>query len=126
MKSLILSCVLVLGSVMPALALDGTLAWNANTEADLAGYNVFFGTGTPACSNLTNGLSPLLVTGIPVTLGKVTTYKHVGLPAIDGPACWELTAYDTVGNESPRSNRVTKVLNALPPVPPVGLNVVIP
>lgn len=44
-----------------------TLAWDANTETNLGGYKVYWGTASR-------------VYGAPVTLGKVTTYKLTGLP----------------------------------------------
>lgn len=110
--------------VIPALgwAADATLIWNANTESDLAGYKVYF---AQMNCNAQGPLAPLSVNGSPVVLGKVTTYKHVGLPIIDGTLCWELTAYDTSGNESLRSVRVSKAVNQVPPAAPNGLDVVI-
>lgn len=105
-----------------AFAADGTLTWNANTEADLAGYKVYF---APQGCTVQGPLAPLVVSGSPVQVGKVTTYKHVGLPSIDGTLCWEITAFDTAGNESLHSSRVSKDVNTVPPVPPTGLGVVI-
>jgi len=110
-----------------ARAADAVLTWTPNTEADLAGYRVYFGTGVTTCANLVTELSPLLVAGAPVQLGKVATYTHVALPNLDTTMCWELTAIDTAvpPNESLRSVRVSKVLNLLPPIPPGGLGVAI-
>jgi len=101
---------------------DATLTWNANTEADLAGYKVYF---APQGCTAQGPLAPLVVAGSPVQVGKVTTYKHVNIPVIDGVLCWEITAFDTSGNESLRSVRVSKDVNMVPPVPPTGLSVVI-
>lgn len=103
-------------------AADGVLTWNGNTEADLAGYEVFF---APQSCAAQGPLAPLVVNGAPVVLGKVTTYRHVGLPVIDGTVCWEINAFDTSANKSGRSNRVSKVVNLVPPVPPTGLDAVI-
>lgn len=105
-----------------ALAADATLTWTANTEADLAGYKIYFATQSCAAQG---PLAPLMVGGSPVQVGKVITYKHVGLPVLDGTLCWEITAVDTSANESLRSNRVSKVVNQVPPAAPSGLDVVI-
>lgn len=105
-----------------ARADDGILTWTANTEADLAGYKVYF---SPIAANCTASV-PL--PGAPLAqIGKVTTFTHANLPAMDGPVCWEISAIDTAApaNESGRSNRVSKVLNNLPPLAPAGLNVVV-
>lgn len=122
MKSLVLACVLMFACVGSALAADSVLTWNANTEADLAGYKIFF---APQACTAQGPLAPLVVNGAPVVLGRVTTYRHVGIPAIDGTMCWEINAFDASANESGRSNRVSKVVNLIPPVPPTGLDAVI-
>lgn len=89
-----------------------TLTWNANAESDLAGYKIYRSVGTAPMTLL-------------ATVGKVTTYVDDPLPAIDGDIGYALTAYDTAGNESVRSLTVTKTVNAIPPVAPTGLVVVI-
>lgn len=119
----IVICVLALVSFSTlAKAADATLSWNANTESDLAGYKVYFAQQNCAAQG---PLAPLSVAGSPVQVGKVTTYKHVGLPVMDGTLCWEITAFDTSGNESLRSSRVSKDVNQVPPVAPTGLGVAI-
>lgn len=122
MKSLVVACVLVLASVGSVFAADTVLTWNANTEADLAGYKIFF---APQACTAQGPLAPLVVGGSPVQVGKVVTYRHVSIPSIDGTLCWEINAFDTAGNESGRSNRVSKDVNTIPPQPPTGLNAVI-
>ena len=116
--------ILVLGMLLfPIVSFAGsvTLTWTANTESDLAGYKVYRGNGV--CS--VGPLSPLMVSGNPVSLGKVTTYTDTTVPSFDGDLCYELTAFDTSSNESLHSNRVTKVINTIPPVPPLGLTVTV-
>jgi hypothetical protein len=120
-KKILLAIMLCLIPIS-AYAGDGILTWTANTEADLAGYKIYF---APQSCTAQGPLAPLVVAGSPVQVGKVTTYKHVGLPVMDGTLCWEITAFDIAGNESGRSNRVSIVVNSIPPVPPVGLNAVI-
>lgn len=122
MKKILLAIGLVLGMASMSYATDGVLTWNGNTETDLAGYKIYF---APQSCTAQGPLAPLVVAGSPAQVGKVTTYKHVGLPQIDGTLCWEITAFDTFGNESGRSNRVSKVINTIPPIAPIGLDVVI-
>lgn len=106
------------------LATDATLTWNANTESDLAGYRIYF---APQGCTVQGPLAPLMVgsPAAPAQVGKVTVYKHVGLPVMDGTLCWEITAFDTSGNESMHSARVSKAVNMVPPVAPTGLDAVI-
>ena len=106
---------------MNAMAGSATLTWTANTESDLAGYKVYRGNGV--CS--VGPLLPLMVSGNPVSLGKVTTYTDPTVPSFDGDLCYEITAFDISNNESLHSLRVTKVINVIPPVPPVGLTVTV-
>jgi hypothetical protein len=84
-------------SAAPAFAGDVTLAWDPNTESDLAGYKVYFGTAPGTY-------------GTPITLGTQTTYTVTGLP----PGTWyfAVTAYNTSGLESAYSNEVSTVVTA--------------
>lgn len=122
MKKILSAIALMVGMSSMLYAADSTLTWNANTEADLGGYKIFF---APQSCTAQGPLAPLVVGGNAVQVGKVVTYKHVGIPSIDGTLCWEITAFDTSGNESGRSNRVSKVVNMVPPVAPTGLDAVI-
>ena len=73
-----------------------TLAWNAGTDSDLAGYKVYRGTASGTYG------APL------TTLPKTTTnYTATGLQ--NGTTYFfVITAYDTAGNESTYSNEVSK------------------
>lgn len=65
-----------------------SLAWNANTEADLSGYKVYFGTSSQQYTSV-------------VTLGKVTSIGLTDLDLYEGNTYYiALTAYDTSYNES--------------------------
>lgn len=124
--ALALLCLILLLAVV-ARADDAALTWNANTEADLAGYRIYRGLSAATCATAAP-LPPLLVNSVPVQVDKVTSFVDTALPAMDGTICYEITAFDTrlpVANESDRSNRVSKVLNSLPPLAPSGLGVVI-
>jgi fibronectin type 3 domain-containing protein len=92
--------------------MKATLTWNANTEADLAGYKIYRSIGT--------GPMTLLA-----SVGKVTTYVDDPLPNIDGDVGYAVTAVDTAGLESFKSATVTKAVNTVPPQAPTGLAVVI-
>ncbi|HSE57604.1 MAG TPA: hypothetical protein VLA99_02790, partial [Nitrospiraceae bacterium] len=94
----ILVLLLMLIAPTAAEAASVTLTWNANTESDLAGYKVYRGTpcGNPAAL-------PFLA-----DVGNVTSYIDTSAP--DGVDVeYEITAYDTSGNESVRSNRACKM-----------------
>jgi len=76
----------------PIRAADMTLAWDANTETNLGGYKVYYGSASRAY-------------GAPIDVGKVTTYTVTGLGT--GTYYFAVTAYDTSGNESGYSNEVS-------------------
>ena len=71
------------------------LAWDANTESNLAGYKLHYGTASRSY-------------GVPIIVGNVTTYTLTGLTG--GQTYYlALTAYDTANNESNQSNEVSGV-----------------
>jgi hypothetical protein len=104
----------------PAYAANTTLTWTPNTESDLAGYKVYRGNGVCAIGPL----QPLVVGGSNVSvLVPLATYTDTTVPTFDGQLCYEITAFDTAGNESPHSVRATKAVNLIPPVAPAALSI---
>ena len=104
--------------ILPFLSLQAAvvdISWNANTEADLAGYKLYYGT--------TSG-----VYGLPVDVGKVTSYSVTVNPKVTTTYYVTLTAYDMSGNESPKSDEASitvTVADTTPPAKPTGLKMVI-
>ena len=76
------------------------LSWDANTEADLAGYKVYYGTSSR-------------VYGSPIVLGLQTSYTVQGLTP--GTYFFSVKAYDTSGNDSGFSNEVSTNISQVPP-----------
>lgn len=92
---------------------NAVLTWTANTEPDVAGYKVYRG--------IDGGAMVLLV-----TLGKVTTYTDdLTKVVVTHDVEYNLTCYDTSNNESQHGLTVSKLGDNSPPVPPVGLTVVL-
>ncbi len=76
-----------------ATAAQVTLAWDPNTESDLAGYKIHYGTASNSYS-------------VHIDVHNVTTYTVTGLT--DGQTYYlAATAYDASGNESGYSNSVS-------------------
>ncbi|NOY84934.1 MAG: hypothetical protein GXO96_08985 [Nitrospirae bacterium] len=84
------------------------LSWNANSESDLSGYKVYFGTSSGSY-------------GTPTTVGNVTTYTVPGLNT--GTYYFAVTAFDTSGNESGFSTEVSKTLASADTTAPVVSNI---
>ncbi len=79
-------------TTFPAYAVDITSSWDANTEADLAGYKVYYGT---VSGNYTVSLDVGNATSATIdSLDFNTTYFFA------------VTAYDNAGNESDFSDEV--------------------
>ncbi len=78
-----------------AFGANAFLSWDANTEADLSGYKVYFGTSPGSY-------------GAPIDVGKNTSYTVQDLAMANGTYYFAVTAYDTSSNESGFSNEVSK------------------
>jgi len=119
MKKILLIITMCLIPVM-SYAASALLTWTPNTDSDLAGYKVYRGNGVCAIGPL----QPLVVGGVAVSvLAPLASYTDSTVPTFDGSLCYEITAFDTAGNESLRSNRATKAVNLVPPVVPMGLTI---
>ena len=95
--TLILSVSLLLVALFPApLAASAlTLVWDPNTEDDLAGYNVYYGTRSRDYDFV-------------IDLGNTTHYTVTGLEP-ETLYYFALTAYDTSWNESDFSAEISAV-----------------
>jgi hypothetical protein len=76
---------------------SATVTWNANTESDLAGYRVYYGTSSRTITNYPNSIS----------VGKVMTATISGLTK-GTKYYFAVKAVDTSGNLSGYSLEVTK------------------
>jgi fibronectin type 3 domain-containing protein len=97
----------LMASTMPspfAWAGNADLSWNANTEPDLAGYRIYYGTSPRSSAPYSN----LLDVGLTATPGApARTLTNLA----DGYTYYfAVTAYDTSGNESGYSVEVSKAL----------------
>jgi hypothetical protein len=97
--NLVPAALLVLALSAPALAGDITLAWDANTEPDLTGYKIYFGTASRAY-------------GASVVIGTQTTYTITGLAP--GTYYFAVTAFNSAGLESGYSNEVSATVTGTP------------
>ena len=99
--------------ILPLLSLQAAsinVSWNANTESDLAGYKVYYGTAVDKMDSI-------------VDVGNVTSYAFTVSPVVTTTYFAVLTAYDTSGNESVKSDvtSVTVVIaDTTPPAKPTG------
>ncbi|UCG07373.1 MAG: fibronectin type III domain-containing protein [Desulfobacterales bacterium] len=100
-QGLLSAAVILALFLLPLLAYsaDVTLAWDANTEPDLDGYKVYYGTSS---RNYTNS----------VDAGNITEYTITGLT--EGTTYYfAATAYDALDNESGYSAEVVYTITVL-------------
>lgn len=113
--SIVWCIVLVLFLTAAAEAATVKISWNANIEADLAGYKLYYGTASGAY-------------GTPIDVGNVTSYTVTVNPQVTTTYYVALTAYDTSGNESVKSDETSitvTVADTTPPAKPTGLKALI-
>ena len=88
---------------VPATAGSLSLAWDDNTEQDLAGYKVYIGTASQTFSQI-------------IDVGHVTAFTVTNLS--EGETYYSsVTAYDIYMNESDFSNEVNTTIPVTPPPP---------
>lgn len=107
---LIFICLSIFSSVV--FAGSSLLSWNQNTESDLAGYNIYYGTSSRSY-------------GGPINVGKdVITYEFINLDE-GSTYYYAVTAVDESGNESGYSDEVSKTIDVIvpPPVPPSSVSI---
>lgn len=112
-RTLLLGAALALAGTLTGQALAVStpfeLNWTPNAESDLAGYRIYSGS-TPGQYG-----DPL------AQVGLVTRYNGTLQHDTTVTKYFVLTALDRTGNESPRSNEVTKtfLVQLIPPVAPL-------
>jgi fibronectin type 3 domain-containing protein len=92
-----------------------TVTWNQNTESDVAGYKVYYGTAPRSQSAYANSVS---------INGKTSTTAVLTLSA--GTYYFAVTARDTAGNESAFSTEVNATVPSIQPPGKPGKPVLVP
>lgn len=91
---------------LSGIAATVQVSWNANTDSDLAGYRIYYGTSSGSYSSSVN-------------VGNVTTYQLANLE--QGKTYYvAVTAYDTSSNESEKSDEVSATIPAPDTTAPTG------
>lgn len=109
-KFLVVAAILATAASAQAATTTVNLAWDANTETDLAGYKLYQSAGPTGTKTL-----------VQTILKPTVTAAVTGL--VDGNWCWVVTAYDGVGNESGYSNQVCLQADTVAPAAPKALRV---
>jgi fibronectin type 3 domain-containing protein len=114
MKKLItiLTTIWLLFGISIASAESIKLVWDANSEADLAGYKIY--------SSLVDGGPYVMISDV----GNVTELTLDMAGQSDGTIYYVATAYDNNSNESGYSNQASYTVDHSSPAPPSGCRVV--
>ena len=122
-RTLLLFCLIFCGLYVSfeasAFGRDITLAWDANTEPNLAGYKVYYGTaqgGPYKGSGSPDGASPVIVPLSSLQNPANPEYTVHGLP--ESTYYFVATAYNGEGLESRYSNEATAPVSTTPPPSP--------
>lgn len=83
---------------------SATLSWNANTESDLAGYKIYYGS-SPRTGDCPPGGYPQNID----VVGKEISYNISNL-SIGKTYYFSITSYDVSGNESCFSPEMSKLI----------------
>ena len=110
-KIFMISIVLMFLCTSFAMAAEVTFTWDANTEPDLAGYNLY---QSDVSGGYVFGGGNEIAT---IPAGTETYIEYIS----EGGWYWVLTAFDTNGNESGSSNEVSLYIDETAPSPPGGL-----
>ncbi len=93
---------------------DIVLTWTPNTEVDLANYKVYQST-----TSGTYG-APIATLDVRVLGRQLNTYTvKLPKPVVDTTYFYVITAGDVAGNNSERSNELSKIVKGVPVVPPI-------
>jgi hypothetical protein len=118
MKKILLTTLLVfLCSVSISFAETITLAWDSNTEADMAGYQVYQSESPMGGNCSSNTMS----VDVPHESGIATHTVEIDLVVPDGEEktfYLRVLAYDTSQNQSECSNEVNVKVDKKPPTTP--------
>ena len=110
-KLLTILAILAIAGIAQAATVQVT--WNPNTEPDLSGYKIYYGTASG-------------VYGDPIDVGNVTGHVMEITPQHGATYYFALTAYDTSGNESGYSSEATCFIpDGVKPEKPTGLRAII-
>ncbi len=90
---------------------SAVISWNANTESDLAGYRIYYGTSPR------NNSCPPANYSTSTRVGNVLTYTINNL-LVGQTYYFSTTAYDTSNNESCFSNEGSKTITSSTSTPP--------
>jgi len=121
MKRLFIAIFLILSFACISIAEDVELAWDANSESDLIGYNVYRST-TPDGQLIGNvEENPFFLDYVLCYMNDSTCAGYVDLNVpYDTTFYWIVTAIDSSGNESDKSNEVSYHTASEPDTTPPG------